>query len=215
MHTDNNSQTAKARVTDDYILLAADPRRVTDEELESMLASLPEWRRQQAMRYKFREGRLECALAYCLLRDLLRAHHPEVLLADGHIPAFLCNEHGKPSLPGGFPHFSLTHCKTCVAAAVSDRPIGVDAERVRRRVTPQLIRYTMNEAEQQLIAGSTAPDVTFTSLWTRKEALVKCFGTGLAGGIPALLTEELPHHPDLRAETFPHPAEDYVLSVVY
>ena len=45
---------------------------ITSEELDAAIASLPSWRREKALRFKHRQGRLECAFSYLLLCQALR-----------------------------------------------------------------------------------------------------------------------------------------------
>ena len=63
--------------------------------------------------------------------------------------------------------------------AVSHSPIGIDIEHLRT-AKPELVVRTMNEAEQEYIWQSSNPDWAFTQLWTKKEAVLKLHGTGIA-----------------------------------
>lgn len=175
------------------------------DALERDLQLLPPWRREQAMKYASAEGRRNCALAYLLL---CRALEEEYGIAGS--PTFVTGGHGKPSL-AEYPgiHFNLSHCRTAVICAVSRRPVGVDIENLGRKTSDALIRYTMNEEEQDMIAAS--PRHTFLRLWTMKEALVKLRGTGLQGNIPDLL---LPANTaDISFTTEERPDRGYVFSI--
>lgn len=77
---------------------------------------------------------------------------------------------GKPYLPGG-PEFSLTHGGTLAAVLVADGPCGVDAEALSRRVAHPERLFSPQE-----LATGLSP----AALWTRKEALFKADGRGLA-----------------------------------
>lgn len=151
------------------------------DALEQDLQSLPDWRRDQALKYSVPEGRRNCTLAYTLL---CRALKEEYGINDS--PTFIIGEHGKPVL-AEYPHihFNISHCHTAILCAVSHQPIGVDIESTGRKTSDTLIRYTMNEEEKELIKASTGN--TFLRLWTMKEALVKLWGKGLHGNIPSLL----------------------------
>ena len=102
-------------------------------------------------------------------------------------PTFLYNEHGAPYLQDG-PCFSISHCKQGIAVAVSDLPIGIDIEGLRR-VDEALVRKTMNLEEQSQIAMSQNPEVEFIRLWTRKEAYVKMLGTGIISDMHGILSD--------------------------
>jgi 4'-phosphopantetheinyl transferase len=127
-----------------------------------------------------------------------------------------CGEqHGKPVLPGG-PGFSLTHAGDLVGVAVHPGgPVGLDVEQVR-----ELADLTAM-AEHVRSPRETVTDAdAFFALWTRKEALLKAVGTGLATpmsaitlGPPGVLDwtgEDAPAHPlwlaDLRPAAGYHAA---------
>ncbi len=213
----------------------------TASDLERDLQLLPQWRREQAMRYAHLEGRRNCTLAYLLL---CRALEEEYGITTQ--PTFIIGEHGKPSLLE-YPHihFNLSHCSTAVACAVSSRPIGIDIESTNRKVSERLVRYAMNEEERRMIMdnGEWTMDngewrmenknplgeegiargkvlsiihyplsiIKFLRLWTQKEALVKLRGTGLQDAIPDLLRPE-----NIESVTFTteeHLDKGYVFSI--
>ena len=66
---------------------------VKGEELDRLVASLPEWRRERAMAYRHEQGRKECAVAYMLLCRALREEY-----GISEQPSFVIGEHGKPAL---------------------------------------------------------------------------------------------------------------------
>ncbi|MCF0196907.1 MAG: 4'-phosphopantetheinyl transferase superfamily protein, partial [Bacteroidaceae bacterium] len=86
-------------------------------------------------------------------------------------------------------HFNLSHCRSAVGCVVSDKPCGLDIERIRR-AEDALIRHTMNEEEQAEIANAADKDLAFTILWTRKEAVLKLAGTGISGGLHNALSPD-------------------------
>ncbi|GAA5136739.1 4'-phosphopantetheinyl transferase family protein [Pseudonocardia adelaidensis] len=90
-------------------------------------------------------------------------------------------QHGKPVLPGG-PGFSLTHAGDLVGVAVHPGgDVGLDVEQARELTDlPAMSAHVCSPRE-------TAPDAqAFFTLWTRKEALLKAVGTGLATPMSAI-----------------------------
>ena len=76
---------------------------------------------------------------------------------------------------------SLSHCPRAVAAAVGQgMSVGIDVE-ARRRIADGLVRRVCTAAEQASVAASADPTMAFLALWTRKEAVLKCLGTGIRG----------------------------------
>lgn len=114
----------------------------------------------------------------------------------GVAPAALCfvnNAWGKPELAGpGFsgaaaPFFNLSHTADLGALAIGWRcPIGVDIE-LMRPIEPDVAKISFSAAEQQVLASLPAQDWLqgFYRCWTRKEAVIKALGLGLAQPLDA------------------------------
>jgi len=94
-------------------------------------------------------------------------------------------QHGKPALPGG-PDFSLTHAGDVVGVAVwSGGQVGLDVEPVRAMTDLDgMARHVGSPAE--LARGDLGTPESFFATWTRKEALLKSVGTGLAAPMAAI-----------------------------
>jgi len=91
-------------------------------------------------------------------------------------------KHAKPSLPGTGLHFSLSHSRGLAVVVVSDiGPVGVDSEPLSRAHSERLFRRILadRELDDILLASEPVTD-RFVSMWTRKEAVLKALGTGLA-----------------------------------
>jgi 4'-phosphopantetheinyl transferase len=92
-----------------------------------------------------------------------------------------CGEqHGKPTLPGG-PQFSFTHGGELVGIAVraDGGPIGLDVEPVRELSDLDGMARHISSPIELGRPLPAAPDSFFTA-WTRKEALLKATGEGIA-----------------------------------
>jgi 4'-phosphopantetheinyl transferase len=125
-------------------------------------------------------------------------------------------QHGKPVLPGG-PGFSLTHAGDLVGVAVHPGgAVGLDVEQVRELTDlAAMVAHVCSPQE-------TAPDAdAFFTLWTRKEALLKAVGTGLATPMSAITLvpegvlgwtgEDAPRDPLWLRDL--HPATGYLAAV--
>ncbi len=123
------------------------------------------------------------------------------------------------------PHFNLTHCGAIGYLGIAGFEIGVDVEATRPLADlDSLIDACCSPAERARLA--TLPPAErahgFLRLWTRKEAALKAWGTGI-GDIP--LTDVAAEADTLRADGLPGAAalpplrlrtlllEDVVLSV--
>lgn len=145
-----------------------------------MLPLVSEQRREQALQYKHAFGQYACLKSYLLLQDLLREHYG----IEGDL-VFSYNEYGKPILKEvSNIHFSISHCKEAIAVAVADRPVGIDVETLRMP-SEALAEKVMDKGEKLRFDISDTPEDFFTAIWTAKEAVMKCRGTGI-------VMEELP-----------------------
>jgi 4'-phosphopantetheinyl transferase len=175
-----------------------DMTQCSAQEVDRLLPLVSAQRREQALRYTHTFGQYCCLKSYEMLQQLLtcsaascRRSRP---LNVHHTPTFLYNEHGAPYLEDG-PYFSISHCKQGIAVVVSDQPVGIDIEGMRK-VDDGLVRKTMNTQEQDQIAAAANPEQEFIRLWTRKEAYVKMLGTGIISDMHQILqdTEALQWH---------------------
>ena len=160
------------------LIICEKPSQLTPEYVSSLVNQLPSWRREQALKFRHLNGQVDCALSYLLLCQLLREEYGII-----DQPTFIYAENGKPSL-AEFPdlYFSISHCKMAVGCLLSTRPCGLDIESFRIDCS-SIITYAMNPDEAHLIQSSSDPNLEFIRLWTQKEAILKCKGTGIADNL--------------------------------
>ncbi len=122
-------------------------------------------RAQKAARYKMEDDKKRCILAGVMLKQFL---------GDAEITQ---NQYGKPVAKGGIC-FNLSHSGSYVLLALSDFDVGCDIERVKQVQPLRLGKTVFCKNELELLEGSADRLSAFYSLWTRKEALIKCTGEG-------------------------------------
>ena len=159
-----------------------DMTQCSEQEVARLLPLVSAQRREQALRFTHLFGQYCCLKSYEILLQLLASTYTL-----HSTPTFLYNEYGAPSIKNG-PYFSISHCKSGIAVAVSKQPIGIDIETVRP-LKVDLVKKTMNPLEQEVIFFDTQPDWAFTRLWTRKEAFLKMKGTGIINDLHAALAD--------------------------
>lgn len=142
-----------------------------------------------------------------LLAELYREQTGESL------PPIIKTPRGKPVFSEGDLHFSITHTQEHVFCALSDRPVGIDAEQADRKLRPELAEKVLSAKEKARYAAADCPSEALLKLWVLKEARAKFLGTGLQG---------YPNHTDFSPEdtrvTYQHDCfvaviqeEDYAL----
>jgi 4'-phosphopantetheinyl transferase len=96
-------------------------------------------------------------------------------------------DHGKPRLPGTTLDFSLSHSGERVVLALTDgAAIGVDVEQEGDRDVDRLAEMVLADPERADLAASPDRKRGFHRYWTRKEALLKATGHGLAAPMTAI-----------------------------
>jgi len=92
---------------------------------------------------------------------------------------------GKPYVENPFQLcFNISHSGEIAVIAFTDRDVGIDVEHLDRRVdTAAVLRRFFSPTEQASYAQYqlTDPRSTFFRGWTRKEAVLKATGEGIAG----------------------------------
>ena len=126
-----------------------------------------------------RYARLEGRTGHEAGRALLRAMYEEAVGED--MPEIAIADRGKPYFPGSPWQFSISHTSGHVFCALSQSPVGIDAEEADRKVNLKLSRRALSPGE--LAQWEQAPDQkkALLTFWVLKEARVKCSGEGLRG----------------------------------
>ena len=114
------------------------------------------------------------------------ARHVRSLLGPGAVSSGrLCprcgsDGHGRPwlRLDGQPVHVSLARSGPHLVTAVAEEPVGVDVEAAVVDVLPELVLAPTEAA---------GPAVDLARAWTRKEAVLKARGSGLATPMPAVV----------------------------
>jgi 4'-phosphopantetheinyl transferase len=143
--------------------------------------------RLRATRFRFERDRVRYVLAHALWRTVLGA----CLGVDpAHVP-LASTPSGQPRLPGTDLATSLSHSGSWVAVAVcAAATVGVDIEcSPSRIILDDLIATicTTTEAADIRLLPVSERECALLTLWTRKEALLKAFGVGLAEAPASLL----------------------------
>ena len=146
-----------------------------EKDVDALFDTLPPFRKEDAMRYRHREGFTQSVVGFCLVRYALKQLDQKV-----DTDAWSIAENGKPYLREGAPFFNLSHTAHCVAVAVSKQgEIGIDVEQIKARSIGFTERF-YSKQEQSTIQASPDPTSEAIRLWSAKEAEAKRSGKGVA-----------------------------------
>lgn len=115
----------------------------------------------------------QAIVAEMLLKKLLKCNNN----LDYNKLDFYYNENGKPFIKKQRIFFSISHSYDYVIVVISNKPIGVDIEKIRT-VNKNTIELFMNENEINHLNYKTNEDII--NYFTKKEAYIKMMGYSLS-----------------------------------
>ncbi len=147
---------------------------ITENDTENSENQLSFYRRNKVANLKNTNNKRLSVLA-----EMLLLYGMGKLCIEHKIPLeFALNEHGKPCVAGldSF-YFNLSHSGDMAVCAISNKPVGVDVEKITRDCSKAVERY-YTEGEKCI-----SRDKSTSYIWTRKEAVAKADGRGISVGI--------------------------------
>lgn len=163
---------------------------ITKEKLQAYMNGLPAARQKELAAMTTEKGRLQSLMGEWLVRSML-AEETGIEMSR----YIIVREPGKkPYLKGSEYEFSISHSGEYAMAVIAKHPVGADLERVGRDASKALRRICsasdwnyIERGSNQAAFGDTGQTqdecsgrlTRMTEIWTRKEALVKCLGTGI------------------------------------
>jgi 4'-phosphopantetheinyl transferase len=143
--------------------------------------------KQRAARFRFPKHAVRYRLCHAAMRQILGQYLG--LTADR--VALVTESSGKPRLADNSQLcFNLSHSGDLALLAVAGGlEVGVDVEAVRFDLPVEVLAarfFTASERERLLEMDASATRRTFFQWWSRKEAVLKADGVGIAGGLDHL-----------------------------
>ncbi len=86
----------------------------------------------------------------------------------------LKSKNGKPYFKDEKVYFNISNKDNVTVAIASDRPVGIDIEKLTFK--EKVVKYFFTTNEQEIIRKSLNKKLDFTTIWVKKEAYLKCLG---------------------------------------
>jgi len=147
-----------------------------DRRFSSLLELMPEGIRHKALKYRKWEDVHAYLLGKCLLMHAVALQNNKVSIAYLRYSKF-----GRPyfAMLEDFD-FNISHSGNLVVCAVTNRGrIGIDVEK-RKHINISDFKEQFLATEWQHIKDEGFPHYTFYDYWTKKEAVIKADGRGMA-----------------------------------
>ena len=147
--------------------LVANINDFTDAQIDLALKQMPQKQREYIENKKQLRSKKQSIVARILLKNLLLKFFE---ISDGSNIEF--DENGKPNYSNSTDiHISLTHSGDFAAAAVSNKPVGIDIQ-VYKQVSEKLLNRVCTKDELEFV--NSTGNKGFFKIWTAKEAYSKC-----------------------------------------
>ncbi|MBQ8860397.1 MAG: 4'-phosphopantetheinyl transferase superfamily protein [Ruminococcus sp.] len=167
-----------------------DINNLSEKDYEYYYSLMSEDKKKRVENFRFENDKKRTVAGEMLSRKVIAEH----LSIDESSIVFSKCENGKPYAKELDIEFSISHSGDIVVCAISDKPIGIDVEKIRP-INLRVAKRICDEKEF-LYIFSHKPDETdfsytedegiltrFFELWTKKEAYAKCSGKGLSAGL--------------------------------
>ncbi len=144
---------------------------------EKALSYIPENKQKRIKRFLKYEDSLRTLIAEVLIRKIIMQ---ELKIPNGEI-FFKINNYGKPYLKDWDEfHFNISHSGKWVVCAISNKPVGIDVERIKDLNIKIADRFFSKEEVEDLYKIKKSERLKyFFDLWTLKESYIKADGRGL------------------------------------
>ena len=95
------------------------------------------------------------------------------------MPPIRLGTRGKPYWEASALHFSISHTRRRVFCAISEHPIGIDAEELDRDISLKLADKVLSPGEQAQLDAAEDKRLALLTFWVLKEAQTKRTGEGI------------------------------------
>ena len=150
-----------------------------EETFENALKLVSKNRQQEVLCFRQEKDRQRKLISVLLLRYLAKEY---LNISDYTVST---NSFGKPFLEDHLEfQFNVSHSGNWVAAAVANKPVGIDVELINEtKDFMEIAKRFYSEEEYVHLAkepNDTSKLASFYDIWTKKESLIKAVGKGLS-----------------------------------
>lgn len=155
-------------------------QKINDSVLNELILDVSDEKKARLLRYRHDIDRKIGIYAEVLIRCMIGLKSG----VDYNTLDIRVSQTGKPFL-ACFPYyeFNISHTRNAVVAVLSNKPVGVDIEKIRD-VDISIADKVFSENELNWLHNKTEnKNLRFLNVWTKKEALIKYDGTGLTNNL--------------------------------
>ena len=183
-----------------------DLSQISDEVFYRELSKIPKDIHQLILRYRFMKDRKQRLFGKLIVKRFYTERNIPFSWDDWRI-----TKGGKPFLLNGI-EFNISHSENSVIVAFSNFPVGIDFE-FMTPISTEFISNYLCEEENKFLNESSNKLIALYHIWTRKEALLKCKGTGIVSGLDQNSLLQNYHIENLPYVLSTHQLTDYMVSI--
>lgn len=184
------------------------------EEYDRYFSLMNKDKQQKVLAYKNKKDQMLTVAGEMLARRMISTCC-NVASAD---ISFEIGSYGKPNAKQLDVEFNISHSYEMVVCAISDNPVGIDAEKIRP-IGTSILRRLCTDIDLEYIFGNntTTNNIPsdfdeqqlhrFYEVWTAKEAYFKCTGTGIKN-LKSISMDELAKNIKM------YQIEDYIITII-
>ena len=156
-------------------LYHCDISKMSDEEFLNLYAHADKNRQNKADRLRNNpDKKLSIAAG-----ELVRKAVSEKFNIDKNDIRFRVGKNGKPYIENIDIEFSISHSGDIAMCAISDKPVGLDIEKIRDININVVKRMFAADEQRYVLEKWSLSKQRFFEVWTRKEAYAKMLGKGV------------------------------------
>lgn len=189
-----------------------DISRLTEEEYNYWFSLMDAKKQHKVLQYVNLATRKRTVVGEMLAREMIA----EYCGIDQENILISVDERGKPFTENAHINFNISHSDDMVVCCISDKPVGIDVERVKP-INPNIMKKLCTDSDMRYILNSENTDIPkllskdqqyrLYEIWTAKEAYFKCLGTGITN-LKSISFSELINKRKL------YNIEDYIVTII-
>ena len=140
-------------------------------DIDSFYKKIPFIKRNKIDKLKNDIDKKRSIIGELLLSDLLKDEYNNI--------NYIINEYGKPYIENKKIFFSISHSYDYVIAAISDKEIGIDIEKIRKTNINTINEFASSKEKEYILSSRDNIEKRLFQIYTLKEAYIKMKGTNL------------------------------------
>ena len=143
-------------------------------DIKHFYEKIPKLKKDKIAKYKNYETKARSIIGEMILKELLSKRNISYRDLDYYV-----NNYGKPYLKNMDLFFNISHSFDYVIAAISDKEIGIDVEKIRKTPITIMNQFATKKEKEYILSSNNNIEERIFKIYTLKEAYFKMLGINL------------------------------------